>query len=124
MIEANAISDTIKRARKQAVAEIKNLTRAKTAVDWDDMLPVWREMSDPKVLEKILAAPNREKAIAAACKRLRLPPASNGVNLLAALNRFRAYHNFLQYVTTVEEAHEQSWGWMMERCPVGFFGKK
>ena len=120
----NEVESVLAVERKSVVAKLKTLTNAKSSKQLESAIGIWTEMSDPKVFGGILNAPNREKAVLDACKKLRLSLNSNPIPLFYALNCFRAYHGYSQYLSTMTEHHEKHWALMMEKCPVGFFGKK
>ena len=80
-------------------------------------------MSKPGAFGLLLKSPNRDKAVLDACKQLRFSLNSNPIHLFAALNRFRAYHAYYQYLNTMTETHEKYWALMQEQCAGNSFAK-
>lgn len=119
----NAIETVLVIERKQVVAELKSLTNSKSSKQLESAIVLWTELSDPKAFTAILNSPNRDKAVLDACKQLRFSLNSNPIHLFAALNRFRAYHGYYQYLNTMTEMHQKYWTLMQEQCAGNSFAK-
>lgn len=120
----NAVETALEIERKKAIAELKSITNSSTGKQLEAAIPVWKEVSNYHVLGTLMHAPDRDAAVLDACKKLRLKLNSSPIPLFFALNRFRAYHGYYEYLNTMMEHHEKHWAVMMEKCPSGFLGKK
>ena len=120
----NAVESVLEIERKKIIEQLKSVTNSSTGKQLDAAIPVWKEFTDSQMFGAIMHAPNRDEAVLDACKKLRLKLNSSPIPLFYALNCFRAYHGYYEYLSTMMEHHEKHWALMMEKCPVGFLGKK
>lgn len=94
--------------RQRIIAELKTLTRSETAKELNAAIAVWKKQIDSDALGKAMLAANRERAVLAVCKKLRITYGASFVKLFASLNRFRRLHGDYEYLNAMQSAHERN----------------